>query len=275
MPHRAGCSGCSPNSKPKVSWASLDVGRGVLRAWYLAEAGAELAESIPDRLEDRRKLLDPRQAAGPLQAHPLAVNEVGLCFLRAARERGDEFSPRSWRHEIAHPIGPAPGMRRGEMLVADAVFSYLLGEQGAWRLEYRFVELDRGTLPSDRLAAKLARYARLYRFRPRGQQKGTAEAEPAWRARYPVFPALLVVFADRPRAALDRRLDLVAALCRTELDLERAPEVSISLCLLDDLRAKGPFAPIFTEPRRRDGTVNWLGEDGNGAQSAPEAAQDG
>ena len=41
------------------------VGRGAPRAWYLTEAGAELAESIPDRVEDRRKLPDPRQASGP------------------------------------------------------------------------------------------------------------------------------------------------------------------------------------------------------------------
>lgn len=245
--------------------------RGALRVWHLTEAGAELVEGLPDRVEERRKLLDARQAAGPLQAHTLAVNEVGIAFLQAARERGDEFSPRSWKHEIAQPIGPPPGMRRGELLVADAVFSYLLGEKGAWRLEYRFVELDRGTLPSDRLAAKLARYARLYRFRPRGQQKDAGEAEPAWMARNPVFPALLVVFADRPRRALERRLDLIAALCRTEPDLKRTPEVSIFLCLLDDLREQGPFAPIFTCSERPGEPIDWLGQSGELPQGATEA----
>jgi hypothetical protein len=155
-------------------------------------------------------------------------------------------------------------MRRGEMILADAVFSYLLGEEGSWRLEYRFVELDRGTLPADRLASKLARYARLYRFRPRGQT-GAGEGKPAWTARYPVFPTLLLVFADGPRAALERRLDLIAALCRTEPDLKRTPEVSISFCLLDDLREQGPFAPIFIEHDRPDEVVDWLGEGGDGA----------
>lgn len=146
------------------------------------------------------------------------------------------------------------------MLVADAVFTYLLAEQGAWRLEYRFVELDRGTLPSDRLSARLARYARLYRFRPRAQHEGAAEPPPAWKARYPVFPAVLVVFADQPRRALERRLDLIAALCRTEPDLNRTPELSISFCLLEDLMEKGPFAPIFTEPGRPGEAVDWLGQ---------------
>ncbi len=44
--------------------------------------------------------------------------------------RGDEFSARSWRHEIAHPIGPAPGMRRGELLICDAAFAYLAVKEG-------------------------------------------------------------------------------------------------------------------------------------------------
>jgi hypothetical protein len=209
-----------------VAFAS---GRGSLRVWHLTEAGAELAEASPDRVEERRKLLDARQAAGVLQAHTLAVNEVGIAFLRAARERGDEFTPTSWQHEVDHPIGPPPGMRRGELLVADAAFSYpCVGPQGegSWRLEYRFLELDRATVPSERLAPKLARYARLYRFRPRPEHKGAGRPPPAWRARYPVFPALLVVFAH-PRAAeahletaersfgdiqatLDRALDLLA-----------------------------------------------------------------
>lgn len=166
------------------------MGRGALRAWYLNEAGADLAESIPYRAEDRCKLLDPRQASGPLQAHTLAVNELGLCFLRAARERGDEFSPRSWRHEVAH--GPAPGMRRGELLIADAVFAYMVVSEQDLALEYRFCELDRGTLPSERLARKLARYARLYRFRPRPERRGGQAREADLEGSLPGVP-------DRPR----------------------------------------------------------------------------
>lgn len=252
------------------------IGRSSLRAWYLTEQGAELAEAIPDRVEDRRKLLDSRQAWGPLQAHTLAVNEVGLCFLRAARERSDEFSACSWRHEIAHPIGPAPGMRRGELLICDAAFAYLLVEEDELTFEYRLVELDRGTLPSERLARKLARYARLYRFRPRPERRGEQAPQPAWRAHYPVFPIVLVCFVDRPAAELRRRRRLVAALCRTEPELRATPDVRFSFCLLDDLRERGPFAPIFTEPEHPDEPVDWLGQGGDGAaQGATEAAPDG
>lgn len=213
---------------------------------------------------------------GPLQAHTLAVNEVGLCFLRAARERGDEFSPRSWRHEVAHPIGSAPGMRRGELLIADAVFTYMVARGEDLTLEYRFCELDRGTLPSERLARKLARYARLYRFRPRAERRDGEAPPPAWRTHYVAFPIVLVCFADRPAAELRRRQRLVAALCRMEPELQATPEVSFSFCLLDELREQGPFAPVFLEHDRPDEVVDWLGEgDEDAAQGAIEAEADG
>lgn len=246
------------------------IGRSALRAWYLTEQGVKLAEAIPDRAEDRRKLLDPRQASGPLQAHTLAVNEVGLCFLRAARERSDEFSAGSWRHEVAHPIGPAPGMRRGELLICDAAFAYLLVADDELTFEHRLLELDRGTLPTERLATKLARYARLYRFRPRAARGGKSPSQ-AWRAHYSVFPRVLVCFADRPAPALRRRRRVIAALCRTDPELEATPQVRLSLCLLDDLKERGPFAPIFIEPERPDEQVDWLGQ---GAEAEPEGATD-
>lgn len=250
------------------------VARGALRAWYLTEAGADLVESIPNRVEDRRKLLDLRHPSGALQAHTLAVNELGLCFLRAARKRDDEFSSRSWRHEVAHPIGPAPGMRRGELLIADAVFAYMVVRGEDLALEYRFCELDRCTLPSERLARKLARYARLYRFRPRPARQDGQAPQPAWRAHYLAFPIVLVCFADRPAAELRRRRRLVAALCRTEPELQATSEVRFSFCLLDDLRERGPFAPVFIEPERPDEPVDWLGQGGGVAQGATEAAEE-
>jgi Replication-relaxation len=90
-----------------VAFAS---GRGSLRVWHVTEAGAELAETSPDRVKERRKLLDAREAAGVLQAHTLAVNEVGIAFLRAARERGVELTPASWQPASAN--ASAPGLSR-------------------------------------------------------------------------------------------------------------------------------------------------------------------
>lgn len=130
-------------------------------------------------------------------------------------------------------------------------------------------------MPSERLAAKLARYARLYRFRPRSERKGAERPPPAWQARYPVFPALLVVFAGLPRRELERRRALITGLCRTEPDLERTPDVSIYLCLLEDLARQGPFAAIFTKPGRSEEPVDWLGERADESRERPtQAAED-
>lgn len=86
-PRRAGAGGAGlPRRGP----------RGAAAALVPHPAGGELAVEAGG-LEAPPKLLGPREAAGPLRAHTLAVNEVGIAFLRAARERGEECGPHSWR----------------------------------------------------------------------------------------------------------------------------------------------------------------------------------
>lgn len=230
--------------------------RGGLGVWFLTARGIEAAEEIPHRAETRRKVIGPEQAGGPLQAHTLAVNEVGVAFVRAARERGHECGPYAWRHEIAHPI--ASPRRRGEQLIADAVLAYQLVEPGQpVSFHYRFIELDRATVPVDDLAVKLGRYAQLYRYTP--ATKGYDAREPLWTQRYAVFPTVLVVLAGESRDRLERRRRTVLALCREDAELSATPEVEIAVCLLEDLAALGPFAPIFDS---LDSTsVSWLGEE--------------
>jgi hypothetical protein len=222
---------------------------GALKLWHIAERGAELLARSRESAHQRPKVLTAEQAAGQLWRHTLAVNDVGIAFLRAARERGDEFGPLSWRHEVAHRLGPRG--RRG-LVVADALITYLAREDREVALEYRFLELDRATLTVDRLVAKLARYARLYRDR---DERG----EPTWQERYLAFPTVLVALAGARRELLERRRQTAIALCRSDPELERTPEVSISFCLLDDLTVGGPFAPVFTSPADPDRSVNWLG----------------
>jgi hypothetical protein len=231
--------------------AHVDAPAGPRRLWYVTERGARLALES-GTLDAPPKLLAPEDVIGQLRAHTLAVNDAAICFLEAARRRGDEFGPLSWRHEVAHPLTRGRGRRRRQ-LVADAVFTYLLVEQGEVAVEQRFLELDRATLAVDRLAAGLARYARLYRA------PGEA-GEPAWRAWYPAFPPVTCVLAGGPRAVLERRRDTAIALLRSDPELERAPEVDISLCLLEDLQAEGPFAPIFIDVRRPQAAVDWVGQ---------------
>ena len=55
-------------------------------------------------------MIAPEQAAGPLQAHTLAVNEAAIALRHAPRASAATSAARfAWRHEIAHPLGPPPG----------------------------------------------------------------------------------------------------------------------------------------------------------------------
>jgi hypothetical protein len=236
---------------------------GGLRLWYATELGAETVEAATaNRAETRRRLLSPEQAAGALQAHTLAVNDVGIAFVKAARERGDECGWFAWRHEIAHPLGRVPG-RGFEWLIADALLSYQQHHpDGTTSFHYRFVELDRATMQTELLAAKLARYARLHRNAP-PRARGGSEVLPYWTADYPVFPSVLLVLAGKPRPVLERRRRTVLALAARHRELSATPEVHIACCLLQDLTAHGPFAAVFRSLADLRAPADWLGDSGD------------
>lgn len=228
---------------------------GGLALWFLTKTGTEGVEEIPDRVEERRKLILPEQASGPLQAHTLAVNDVGVAFARMARKRGDEFGPFGWRHEIAHPLEPLRRRNR-QRVIADAVLTYeAVNGGGITSIHYRFLELDRANRPADDLAAKLGRYGRLYRLPGSTAGKGV----PTWKDRYRVFPNLLVVLAGRSRSALERRRRTLLLLAERDPDLGRAQEIDVAVCLLADLRTDGPGAAIFARPGAADKSTHWLG----------------
>jgi hypothetical protein len=234
---------------------------GGLLLWHLTEAGADALEAVPSRAETRRKVSTPEQAAGPLQEHTIAVNEVGIAFVRAARERGEECGPFDWFHEVAHSLGPPPGRRTGEQLISDAVLTYQLAEEdGSTSIAYRFVELDRANRSAADLARRLGRYARLYRRRVRAKDSAGGSVA-LWERLYPVFPTVLVVLAGRPRERLEDRRRTVLALCGQDPDLSETPEVEVSICLLDDLTERGPFAPICRTLADPGEPVDWLGEE--------------
>lgn len=229
--------------------------------WHLTERGADAVETIPSRAETRRKVLPPEQAAGPLQAHTIAVNDVGLSFVRAAREHGDECGPFGWRHEVAHSLGPPPGRRMPEQLISDAVLSYQLAEgDGRTSIVYRFIELDRATRSAFDLAQRIGRYARFYRRTVPAEGPGGGSVA-LWSRLYPVFPTVLLVLAGRPRDRLEVRRRTVLALCAQDPDLAETPEVEVSVCLLDDLAERGPFAPICRTLADPEKPVDWLGEE--------------
>jgi Replication-relaxation len=231
--------------------ACVDGRRAPRRLWFLTERGADW---VVDASGERRpKVLAPEQAAGPLRAHTLGVNEVGISFLRAAREREreDEFGPLSWRHEVSHPLNRGRGRARRK-LIADAVFTYTRVEDRSIYIEQRFVEVDRATLSIDRMVAELARYGQLERAREKS-------GEPLWRYSYPVFPTVICALTGASRKSLNRRLDVALGLLAEHPSLSRAYGVRINFCLLDDLTDRGPFAPIFYAVGG-DGAVDWLGQ---------------
>jgi hypothetical protein len=128
----------------------------------------------------------------------------------------------------------------------------------ARRSAYRLLELDRATVPTDTLAAKLARHADLCRHTP--TNRGQPSRKPAWQARYPIFPDIICVLAGQPRPTLRRRAQTVLALCSEDPRLANTPEIRISLTLLEDLQTKGPHAPIWLRPENPSQTLDWLGK---------------
>lgn len=221
------------------------------RLWHATERGSRLVREAG--MLEGEPPPGAELAAGPLADHTLAVNDAAICFLRAAAERGDDFGPLAWRHEVFHPISRGRGKRR-RSLVADAVFTYLREDGEEIVIEQRFLEADRATLSVDRLARELARYAELYRAK-----EANAE-EPLWRESYPVFPKVHGVLTGAPRRALARRRSTASVLLAADPLLSRTPEVSISICLLEDLRREGPYAPVFRDVRDPGRPVDWLGD---------------
>jgi hypothetical protein len=229
------------------------------RLHFATVAGADAVETLGSRVETRRTVVRPEQAAGPLRRHTLAVNDVGISFVQAARDNGDECGPWAWRHEIAHPIGGVPGQYQHEQLISDALLTYQRTRGGRTSFHYRLIELDRATMPVDDLAAKITRYVRLYHYAaaPAG---ALDDPVPVWTHRYSVFPTVLVVLANGTRQALERRRDTLLALCREDQELQDGRTVRVDVCLMDELRARGPFAPIFRTVERSDTPATWLGD---------------
>jgi hypothetical protein len=191
-----------------------------------------------------------------LKQHTIAVNDVGIAFTRAARERGDECDSDSWRHEIAHPISPAGIRRAPQLVVADALLTYLQTSQdGTLVMHQRFIEVDRGTArPADQLASKLARYTRLRTYAGSPEQQ-----EPLWRNYYRAWPHLLIVLAHQSPMRVSQRIARVLALYESDPAKGHRKAIPFSFVALDDLTAHGPFAPIFTTPTRTE-PVNWLSQ---------------
>jgi hypothetical protein len=222
-------------SNPRVHRGVKPLGR--LQLWYLTERGTAAVEGGGSRSEVRRHQLTGEMAAGPLQPHTLAVNEVGLVFLEAAaRREGHEFGPWQWRHEWP-PLWP-----ERTSVIADAWLRYRIGGH----VYHRFLEVDRATMPEDDLADKVARYAALY-------------VSGRWEGRYPSFPEVLVVMSGREAEQLAQRTRVTAGYCQQRCQEALARGFGLSFVLLEDLTRMGPYAEVFVRLDGEPYWADWLG----------------
>lgn len=226
--------------------------------WFLTEAGAETVEEAGE-LPNRPYRVTPDSVAGARQSHTLAVNDVGAAFVEHARSLGHECGPLDWTPEVANRIRDGQRRFEDDHVISDAVLNYVHINRGQRTMLSFFIEVDRATMTSARLASKLSAYGRLYEYVPqspdRARRSHTA-TRPAWMYSYPVFPRVLVILdAAPPRAGQrDRRPERLAArtedlYARTAADVRLSrikDDLLIGVTTLQQLQEHGPFAPIFT-----------------------------
>ncbi|HET6856133.1 MAG TPA: replication-relaxation family protein [Streptomyces sp.] len=227
-----------------------DAHRPRTNAWYLTPDGARLTRDLP-ALRRRPPYPVPSTTAASLKTpHTLTVVRTHLAFATDARRLGHEHGPWDWTPEVSHPIG------EGERLLADALMHYTAADDEHRRKLRAFVEVDRATMSSERLAVKLIAYARLFHYEapPVGRRRPAATG-PIWLRWYPLFPRVLVVLTGASRTRLDDRIsDLQAMVAQHPLVAALAREVPLAAAVLEEIEQLGPSGPVWVplgggEPR--------------------------
>ncbi|MFE2521097.1 replication-relaxation family protein [Streptomyces mirabilis] len=225
-----------------IDWTTLpEATRSHTKAWYLTPDGARLTRNLPV-LRGRQSYPIASNTAASLKAsHTLAVVRAHLAFAEDARRLGHEHGPWDWTPEVSHSIG------EGERVVADAVMYHTVAESEHRRKLRAFVEVDRTTMSSERLAVKLIEYARLFQYeaQPVGRRRQAA-AGPAWLRWYPVFPRVLFVLTGASRSRLENRMsDLQAMVAQHPLVAALAREVRLGAAVLEDIEQHGPAQAVW------------------------------
>ncbi|MFE9024382.1 replication-relaxation family protein [Streptomyces sp. NPDC007808] len=227
-----------------------DSDRSRTHAWYLTPEGARLTRGLPVLRGRPPYPITSTTAASLKTPHTLTVVRSHLPFAADARRLGHEHGPWDWTPEVAHPIG------EGERLVADAVMHYTVVDGEHRRKLRAFVEVDRSTMSSERLAVKLIEYARLFRYeaQPVGRRRAVSTG-PAWLRWYPLFPRVLFVLTGASPARLGARIrDLRAMVAQHPLVASLAREVPLGAAVLEDIEEHGPSESVWVplsggEPR--------------------------
>jgi hypothetical protein len=214
------------------------------RAWYLTSDGARLARDFPEMRGRPPYPVSSAMAASLKTSHTLTVVRTHLAFVADARRRGDEHGHLDWTPEVSHPLSD------GEKIITDAVLHYTLIRANQRTKLRAFIEVDRTTMGSERLATKLIDYARLWAYEPQpgGRQRARQAAVPGavWLRWYPVFPRVLFVLTGASRYTLEHRIsDLQAMAAQHPLVAALAREVPLGAAVLDDVEEQGPAADVW------------------------------
>ncbi|WP_407842129.1 replication-relaxation family protein (plasmid) [Streptomyces sp. DSM 116496] len=222
-------------------------GKKGMHAYFLTAAGAQTVADWPELRGRTPTTIQSSTAASLRAAHTLTGVRAHLAFLADARAHGDEYEPLDWVPEVTHRLPDTVGEDR---LIADAVLHYTVASPR--RLQYRaFVEIDRTTMSSERLARKLISYARFHSYTPQpaGRRGNIADqgAMLAWQRFYPRFPRVLFILTGAARPTLTRRIeDLRQMTADHELVTGLATHVPLGAAVLEDLEAHGPHGKVWT-----------------------------
>ncbi|MFD6798641.1 replication-relaxation family protein [Streptomyces cyaneofuscatus] len=217
-----------------------------LRAWFLTARGMRVTTGWPELRGNTVLAPESGMDASLRSAHTLASVRTHLAFLTDARARGDEYGPLDWVPEVAHRLPDTGGE---DKLIADAVMHYTTSSP---RLQYRaFVEVDRATMSSERLARKLISYARFHDYVPQQPgRRGTVADQAAmlaWHRFYPRFPRVLFILTNASTTTLSHRIeDLRAMTAGHHLVARLANKVPLGAAVLEDLEEQGASAPVWT-----------------------------
>lgn len=211
--------------------------------WYITARGADAATYDPT-ISHRGYRISPQTAASQLQEHTLTVVDTGVAFVDWARRLDDECSPLDWEPEVAHRI--RDGESRGvddAFMIPDAVLRYTHTIGGRRQMLSFFIEVDRATMQTTRLASKLTAYARYQNYVPQAGGRRSRSTREAWRDHYPAFPRLLIVLTGASDRVLANRIQDLRALAAAD---SRVSQLTAGVTTLQLLKDKGPFSQIMT-----------------------------
>jgi Replication-relaxation len=223
-----------------------------MRAWFLTLLGAKAVTGWPELRERSVRPVSNATEASLRAPHTLTVLRTHLAFLADAQAHGHEHSPLDWLPEVAHRLPDTGGEDR---LIADALAFYSVPADGDRpRRNYRaFVEVDRATMSSERLARKLISYARFHSYRPLppGRRGSIADqaAALAWQRFYPRFPRVLFVLTNASPSGLAQRItDLRAMASGHPLVTAMAtdPDICLGVAVLEELEDAGASGEVWT-----------------------------